>query len=210
MIIDIETIPSGKKLTLEEVKIPGNIKKEDSKEKWLKENGSQAIEEEYRRRSLIPHKCQVVCWAIKDDLVEDSCFDLNEKVLMERLNESLKKAYKSPYEIVWSGVNIRLFDMVILRQRAFKFGLVSLASSIPDNSYSDRIVDVMDVFTGSKSKDYLVSKDDMCKFFGIEIEDEGDGSLVYNQFLNKEYDKILHHCKADVDKEFELCKKMNL
>jgi hypothetical protein len=107
-------------------------------------------------------------------------------------------------------VNIKSFDLTILRQRAMKYQLSHLYQSIPQSSYSDQVIDLMHVFTGGKFKDYLVSKDDMCKFFDIKIEDTVSGSEIYDLYLKRDFEAIRLHCLADVVKEYELYKKMYL
>jgi len=65
------------------------------------------------------------------------------------------------------------------------------------------------LFTGSKYKDYLVSKDEMCKFFDIPVEGDS-GSQVYDWFLQGKFEDIQEHCLNDVRKEYELFQRMSL
>jgi predicted PolB exonuclease-like 3'-5' exonuclease len=210
IVIDIETIPTGEKLTIDEIKVPATMSKQDTIDKWKLEKAPEVIEEEFRKRALIQHKCQVISWAIKTDKLELALFSNDEKELLTKLNEFIASSVKHPMEMNWIGVNIKSFDMTILRQRSMKYGLRHLYQSIPLNSYSDQMIDLMQVFTGSKHRDYLVSKDDMCKFFDIKIEDIHTGKEVYDLYLKEDYEAIRQHCLADVIKEYELYNKMYL
>lgn len=204
IIIDIETVGDGERLTREQVKVPATYKKEDSIAKWLDENAGEYIEEEYRKRALVPHKCRVVCIALKVDDNEISHLSDDEKEVMEWLDASIKDLTNNPYEIEWVGVNIRSFDMVILRQRAWKYGLKSLSLAL-----NQKVTDIMDIFTGSRYKDYLVSKDEMCKFFGIPADGDS-GSMVYDWWVKHEWNDIVQHCINDVRKEYELYQKISI
>lgn len=202
--IDIETIPGGEKLTKETIPRPKSMKIEKTINKWREESAEQAIEDEYRKRALIPHRCRVVSWAVKTDVCESSVFMGNESGLIKALNEWLKENTNSPYEVTWSGVNIRNFDLIILKQRAWKYEQEYLRQALTVDIHK-RIFDIMDEFTGSKYRDYLVSKDDMCNFFGIPVEGDS-GSQVYDWYVNHDYGKIKDHCLNDVRKEHELLK----
>lgn len=209
-VIDIETIPTGEKLTIDEIKVPATMSVQATIDKWKLEKAPEAIEEEFRKRALIQHKCQTVCWAVKTEIKLFSKFSNNEEELLDELNWFIKTNTKHPMEIIWIGVNIKSFDLTILKQRAMKYRLKHIYDSIPPSSYSDQIIDLMHVFTGGKFKDYLVSKDDMCRFFDIKVDDEYSGKEVYDLYLKGEYEKIRSHCEADVIKEYELYNKMYL
>lgn len=230
VILDLETVATGEKSspvlppkpTLADVKV-GNRKGDvadayrmlqlpDLIEGWKTDCDELILKAEakWRKEALIPHKCQVVAWALTIDgeIIRSGCDkSLTEETLLQMLESVLKGLVHSPHEITWVGANIRNFDLVILRQRAWKFKLVWLeqALSVP----STQIFDLIDVFTGSKGKDYLVSKDDMCEFFGLENKDDVDGSMVQDLFEAGEYDKIVAHCVNDVEKEYELFKIMS-
>jgi predicted PolB exonuclease-like 3'-5' exonuclease len=208
VVIDIETIPTGEKLTVDEIKIPATMSKQETIDKWKIDKAPEAIEEEFRKRALIQHKCQVISWAIKTKETDISLINDNEEILLTKLDQFISSLVKHPMEIIWIGVNIKSFDLTILRQRAMKYNLHKLYQSIPLISYSDQVIDLMHVFTGGKFKDYLVSKDDMCRFFDIKVEDKHSGKEVYDLYLKKDYEDIRLHCLADVIKEYELYKKM--
>lgn len=201
LIIDIECIPAGEKITKDQLKIPGNIKKQETIDKWL-ENAEEEIEKEFVKRALIPHKCKVVCIAVKNEDVEDVWFGEEEEIL-KFFQAFVKRQTKSLYDVTFTGVNIRGYDLPILRQRAWKYNLLELSIAL-----SQRELDLMDKFTGSKTKDYLVSKDEMCEFFGVTVKDEHDGSEVWGLYQAGDFDAIRAHCLNDVRKEYLLYKKM--
>ena len=72
LFLDIETIPTGDKLTLNDISAPGQWKKSDSIEKWKKEHGQESIEKEYRSRSTSIYKSRMVClaYALGEDQVQ--------------------------------------------------------------------------------------------------------------------------------------------
>jgi predicted PolB exonuclease-like 3'-5' exonuclease len=207
VIIDIETIPTGVKLTVDELKVPATMSVQKTIDEWKANKAPAEVEKEYRHRALVPHKCEVVCWAIKTEGHEYSTHVTgDEKVVLLELESKLKEIVKSPHEIIWVGANIRNFDLPILRQRAWKYKLtwLSKALSVP----SSQIIDLIDLFTGSRSKEYLVGKDEMCRFFDIVIDDDNTGAMVYDLYLAGDVNKIISHCEADVVKEYELYKRM--
>jgi len=65
LYLDIETIPSATKPTLDELKVPGNITKPESILKWKEEN----LESEYAKQALNSMQGQIVCIcaALNDD-----------------------------------------------------------------------------------------------------------------------------------------------
>jgi predicted PolB exonuclease-like 3'-5' exonuclease len=206
--IDIETISVGPKKDPRDFSPPGNYTKKESIDAWYESHGQEEVEKEFRRRALIPHKCQMVCWALTTDgeVLRSGCDkEISEVTLLEIMSLILPELVHSPYEITWVGANIRNFDLVILKQRAWKYGFDWLAKAFSQT----QVFDLIDVFTGSRSKDYLVGKDEMCKFFGIENGDDVDGSQVQDLYDAGEYDKIVQHCVADVKKEYELYQKMS-
>jgi predicted PolB exonuclease-like 3'-5' exonuclease len=217
VIIDIETVSTGGSNPpvlppmpiLNDVKV-GN-RGADKADEYRKEQLPSLIEawsndcdelllkadKAWRRESLIPHKCQMVCWALTTDgeVLRSGCDkDISEFKLLEIMSLTLPELVHSPYEITWVGANIRNFDLVILKQRAWKYGFDWLARAFSQT----QVFDLIDVFTGSRSKDYLVGKDEMCKFFGIENGDDVDGSQVQDLYDAGQYDKIVQHCVADV------------
>jgi predicted PolB exonuclease-like 3'-5' exonuclease len=199
IVIDIETLPSGEYSSPEDIKAPANYKDPEK----IMEYQKSRIEEEFRKRALIPHKCNVCSIALKSNSFETSIY-AQEEDCIRWLEESLSSHSNSPYEIVLVGVNIRSFDIIILKQRAWKYKSEFLSVAM-----SQKIVDLMDLFTGSKYKDYLVSKDEMCKFFDIPVEGDS-GSQVYDWFLQGKFKDIQEHCLNDVRKEYELFQRMSL
>jgi hypothetical protein len=48
----------------------------------------------------------------------------------------------------------------------------------------------------------------MCEQLGIESDDDISGKDVWNCVQNKEYNRVIEHCEADVEKTREAFKRL--
>jgi predicted PolB exonuclease-like 3'-5' exonuclease len=201
IFLDIETIPTGEKLS--ELSPPGTMSKAETIDKWKLEKMPELIEEEFRKRSVISHKCGVISIGYGTKEYEYVLYGEEEHILKE-LNQYIENIEDPAQNVIWVGGNIRKFDLPILRMRAAKYGLEHLRWSIPFKKYDSRIVDLMDVFTPGD----MTSMKTACEFFGIKHKEEVDGSKVYDLYLEEKHDLIKEYNKKEILVLRELWKKL--
>lgn len=209
LTIDIETIPDGKLLTVEEMaeKHPKTMSKPETITKWAEDN----IDIEFRKRSLNSLKGRLLCVAFKfnNEPVDIVKFQESEEDMMVELQEKLA-AYGS--KLVDSaaivGHNVHSFDLLWLLQRAFKYDLKGLLWMLPMDKNSKRRLDTNNMFNIHVFGAYTKLKD-MCAFLGVDTpKDDIDGSEVYDTYLNGELERIYTYCIKDVDATYACYKKM--
>lgn len=209
LTIDIETIPDGELLTVEEMMKdhPKTMKKEETIKAWAEAN----IDTEFRKRSLNSLKGRLLCIGLKwnDEPSEIIKFQESEEDMMCDLQEKLA-AYGSKLVDAAAivGHNVHGFDLLWLIQRAFKYNLKGLMWMLPMDKNSKRRIDTNDMFNTYVYGAYTKLKD-MCKFLNVPTpKDDIDGSEVYDTYLNGELDRIYTYCMKDVDATYACYKKM--
>jgi predicted PolB exonuclease-like 3'-5' exonuclease len=214
---DFETIPSG---FIDDivVKVPKTFKKEEAIEKYIEENR----EEQFRKRSVNTSTADLVAASIAAGDGEILSFSVNpdknltEKELLEDFSEYvLEEAVTSDeegtikYAIYWCGFNIRDFDLNILFKKAIKYKLYDLAKLVPRGSYDKRVIDLRELWTGTRQNDPKGGNKmkDVREYLGLEGKTAGmDGSMVYDYYLEGRIEEISHYCDCDVEEEREIFK----
>jgi hypothetical protein len=113
-----------------------------------------------------------------------------------------------PEPIKWIGHYITGFDLRFIWQRCVING-VKPVINIPydakpwSNNIFDTCIEWKGQYGSSSSNQSM-----LCKAFGIKSQEGIDGSEVYNAYLNGEYQKIIDHCRDDVEQVRELYKRM--
>lgn len=210
LTIDIETIPSGNKLSVEEMKAeaPKNYKNEDTILKWCEEN----IDLEFRKRSLNSLKGRLLCISVKWDDKPSHIIKYNEdeKVMIEEFAGILKKLERHIQSTAFLGHNVKSFDIRWLLQRAFKYDNKDLIRFLPSSKFDKRIVDTNDLFNQGVYGAYVKLKD-MCEFLGVPTpKDDIDGSEVYDVYLQGDLERIYTYCGKDTDATYACWRKMQV
>lgn len=207
---DIETYPMGEELSYSEVAIDKRLKDEAKIEKAREE----AIEKEYRGRSLISWKGRVLCIGYALDNKKAQVIGGTEEQIMlafDRVIENLSSMDRQ--KLVWIGYNIKEFDLPWLRQRAFKYDCKTLSSIFVHLAMGKNAYDLMIEFMYPKyprsAKD-MPSFDDACKFFGIPCKNGIDGSMVFDLVNEGKLDKVQEYCKNDAEACRKLAKALNV
>jgi len=200
LYLDIETLPSGERLTVEEMseKAPKNYSKPETINKWAEKQ----IEEEYRKRALESERGRLYCiaYAMNDEPIRVISYNEDEKVMMEEFVTDLKKSYDRTLATCgWVGQNIGEFDIPWLYQRMIKYQIKDIIYYLPDSPFHKRLIDTGREWTRTQKRGY-VSLDTICRFLGIEGKGDVDGSKVYDLFLAGEHEKTYKYCASDVDK----------
>lgn len=204
LYIDIETLPSKERPSLEEIKAPSNYKNEEAIQKYKEENQIKA----WRDQALHSLKGRIFCigYAFNDDDVNVIC-DESEEVMMQEL-----EGIVSLHPIcTWVGHNIIDFDAVWIAHRAIKYGLRLLKTRLTPDRANDFIKDTMRMFASPAwHKDHKYSLEDICNFLGTQAKSNMKGDMVFDYYLEGRFDEIKEYCKEDVNAMRQVYKRMVL
>lgn len=207
LFLDLETVPYDMAINEDDIiaLIPGTIKKDDTRQKWLEENRDEAIKKIIKERSLNFLKCRIVClsYAFNDEQVQAITGSEEEilKIFQSRIKEYVDEK-RGGFESTFSGFtlvghNIKGFDAPILFLRASKYNLHILQRVMLDNRKG--IIDTMGLAVYEKYNTY-VSLDSICDFLQIPTsKDKMDGSEVYQYFIDNKIQEIANYCNKDVE-----------
>ena len=216
--IDLETLPP--EIDLDEfregLQAPNNYKKEEAIQKWKNENW----EEKYKKLATDTNKANIASIGVAID-DEDPIVFLSEKrdeqqiitdfydYLLEELNKDIDDELEVDINqnyITWIGFNNKKFDMDLLWKRSLNHGFFELCKLIPRERYTKNIVDLMEIWNPFDFNKFI-SQDEVCKFLGVEGKPEDiDGSMIYDLWHQKEFQKIIDYNVDDVEKVRKLYK----
>ncbi|KAF0235097.1 MAG: hypothetical protein FD177_256 [Desulfovibrionaceae bacterium] len=201
--IDIETIPSPCPPSPECIQAPANYK-DPEKIAAYRQN---AIEDEWRKESLLSHRGRVLCigWAVDDGEACSVCAE-PEGPAIESFWASLcsQLPRESSRSIRWVGFNVTSFDLQWLRHRSFKYGLRDLSYQLPADRYPKNVFDLRSWWLGPdyQGKGKL---EEIAAFFGLPGKTDGiDGSKVFDFWRAGQLDEIAAYCRRDVELVREL------
>lgn len=204
IFLDIETVPSGPKPTLDLLKPPGQMKKADTIAAWYNDTISRTedLDDLYRKRALSYIDGRILCisYAIEKGPVK-GLIDDDEEALINRFEEMLLAEDNTIFKRanVLVGHNAMNFDFPYLFLRAAKYRNSNIKSLFSVPNPWEFFRDTMKMFCSTDRKG-MVSLARACSFFGIEgIKDDMDGSMVYDEYLAGNGTKIMEYCMRDVD-----------
>lgn len=222
LYIDIETLPAGFP-SIDNLKTEADFLKEapksyskDKQIEWAKNKSVSQLrerDEEFRKRALDSLQGRLFCIGLaynnKPEDVIEYC-ESEEKMLKNFETWILKHISKDIYTTTFVGKNVRAFDLCWLYHRAIKYDNKNLKLWLPTERYDRRILDI-----GEKWNLYSYGKytklSDMFSFLEMEGKGDVDGSMVYDLFMNNEYQHIYDYCKyGDVRGTREIHKRMIL
>lgn len=200
---DIETIPDQSPSALakcrEKVSPPGNIKKQESIDKWMADNADAAAKEMLAKTSFDGgrgHVC-TIGWAKNDGAVrvEHAESRTEEAQIIQAFFADLDK-YKSETLV---GHNIVGFDIPFLLKRAIVLGV-----ELPDDRklprdpkpWSNTVFDTMTAWEKDRKK--WPSMNALCGILGIVGKDGFDGSMVADAWAEGQHETIARYCDDDV------------
>lgn len=209
IFLDIETIPAQDPAVLdalkEQVSPPGNIKKQESIDKWLEENRETAAKEALAKTSFNPalgHIC-TIGWAVDDDDVTAAHAQtaMEERDVLDAFFSSIRSYHKHTFV----GHNVASFDLRFLICRAIVLG-VKIPQAIPRDPkpWDKSVFDTMTAWAGVRG---TISMDNLCSALGLPGKDDFDGSMVAKAWADGEHEKIADYCKSDVEKTREIWRK---
>lgn len=210
---DIETIPTTNPEVIfsfeDRIKPPGNIKLAETRDKWISENKHFAINKMIAETSFNGMYGNIACIAW-DDSIDDERGMWNTKK-----HHTEEQVIRSFYDYIddslsqdFCGHNIVGFDLPFLKHRSMILGIKppdKLLKAMNAAKWDSCVKDTMLMWSQDRSN--YISKDDLCRAFGIDINDEIDGSMVAETW-SVDPDKVIRHCIADVQKTVLIYKRM--
>jgi predicted PolB exonuclease-like 3'-5' exonuclease len=222
LFLDIETIPTDNQVVIDHIKStikhPGNISKPESIQKWYDENFDNAVKEALQKTALdaLYGSILSIAWAINDNPVkclirDDSQSELS--LLSDFFTDiaNIKDGRGNMAGITkWVGHCISTFDIRFIWQRCV-INQYNPPVSLPIKAkpWDDMFFDTRTEWTGGGSwYSGKSSLKDMSPVFGLNKSDT-DGSMVYDMYLNGEFDRIKQYNMEDVEDVRTLYKRMN-
>lgn len=187
---DIETIPGEKMPSVDLVKAPAQMKKRETIEKWLAENGEAEREALWRKESFVPEQGRIICIGIAIDDGKPFAVDT-----VEDFYESIPNNVD-----LFVGHNFRAFDAPFIYKHAIRSGInVKIGQRFRFNKFRGNIADTMELWGcdvwGSKTK-----LDTIARFLGVGHKTDGiDGSRVFDYWRDGRVDEIKSYCCDDVE-----------
>lgn len=207
---DIETIPSQepwvRKSIKDNIKPPGNIKKQESIDKWMAEKSEAAIEEQYSKCALdgLTNHVIAIAHAQDDGTIYKTGIE-HQDFEKEIISEFFDVVADLPSGTVFVGHNISGFDIKVLKQRAMLLG-IKIPGRFPINAKPwDRVI--YDTMIEWDSRNF-VSMNKLAKAFGVKGKSDVDGSKVFSLWQMGEIDKIRDYAADDVRMLREIHEKM--
>lgn len=213
---DIETIPSQlswvREYYTEKTPVPtppGNIKKQETIDRWLAENThADAVEAAIAKSGFSGASNHIVAlsWAVNDGGVKAGYIGSDvsqEKPLLEAFFADIADLSMP----IFCGHNIIGFDLRVLKQRAMILG-VKTPSCFPldPRAWDKNVYDTM--LKWDSDRQSMISMDLLARALGIEGKDGIDGSMVYPMWLEGKHKEISDYCSDDVRMGREIYKKM--
>lgn len=210
--IDGETLPSQRADIIAE--IPGRVKvpKSYKDEKKIAEYRENHAEETYHATGLSGDYGELccVCWAIDDGEIHQAFraeATQPEAAILAFLWSSIQEATAArPNSApVFVGHNVE-FDLRFLHHRSIVLG-ARPPIYLPYNAapWQGRYRCTQYEWSGAKG---FIKLTELCRVLGIEVDDEIDGSQVWQAFQSGEISKIVEHCRADVDRVRQIAKRL--
>lgn len=214
IFVDIETLPTSRKEIQErataDVAPPANYKKAETIAEWWAGQGDAAKAEAIGKTALDGTWGEVLCigLAINDDPVEvivrgDGTEERLLKTFAEKVENGCRALLKSGgfWEVgaTWIGHNLQDFDLRFLWQRSRIHGVkfpFELPIGKPNYQRGPFLFDTMKEWAGYGKR---IKQTDLELAFGIERKDDITGADVFKAYQAGELDKIINHCRQDVE-----------
>lgn len=198
--IDLETIPEQnpnmddyKKL----VKPPGNMKKQETIDKWMKENLDSEAEKLWLKTSFDGGKGEICCIGVS---VNGNTQVLvgEEKAMLIQLNNLIIGASEfghAKQEVNFIAHNAK-FDLPFLHKRFVINGIKPQFKCNFNGRHNQHHFCTMEEWAGFNGR---ISQDNLCKILGLPLKNGMDGSQVWPEYQKGNIDKIAEYCKSDVE-----------
>ena len=195
------------------IKPPGNIKKQETIDKWVEEKKPAAIAEAVSKTSFsgLAGSIVCICWAVNDGEVQTVYRDFNqpEGKMIQRFWEQLVSKNGVNFNPMYCGHNICGFDLRFLFHRCV-INNIKPPIYLPynDKPWSKFVYDTLFETMGDNKAGGSLGR--IAKAFDIEGKlKRMDGSMVNQYFLDGREKEIALYCKQDVEITRNIYKKLN-
>lgn len=208
--IDIESVPAQsewvRQSIAETIVPPGNIKKPESKLKWMEEKAPTAIDDALAKTSFNGGVGELICigYAFDEDEVQLAGRKLDESEgdmiqnFADAIAVDMVKGHTKNEQYTWIGHYICGFDLHFLWQRCIVHG-IKMPIDIPHTAkpWHSGVFDTCHEWKMDTSG--FGSLSDVCRILGIERDpDDIPGAEVWSEIQKGNYEKVFHHCREDV------------
>ena len=208
--LDIETVPGHAQWIHDYIKSnvspPGNIKKQESIDKWWDEKSETAIQEAHQKCALDGAMNQIVCIGCASENEEVKTFTgLEEKILKDFFQWIDNMGFSAT---TYVGHNIAGFDLEVIKKRAIILGVPvpnMFRQALRAKPWDGIIYDTMLKWDAKK----MASLDKICKALRItEFDTEISGEHVAALYRDNNLIAIADYCKTDVEKTRAIYNRM--
>ena len=217
LTLDIETCQTQNPEIISDIsdnlRPPGNIKKQESIEKWYIEKHAQSLDDAVSKTSFDGFAGGVIsiAFAVDDGPIKYlyRTPDDSEKTLLFDFWKVLTDSYDVNFNPVWVGHNICEFDLPFIFKRCV-VNNVKPSIILPHNAkpWGHDVFDTLYESMGLKFSGG--SLDRICKVLGIGEKTDGIGGADINQaWFDGRHDEIIEYNKNDVHLTRELFKRLN-
>lgn len=207
--LDIETIPSQEQWVKDtiDVKPSAAIKKQETLDKWYKEEYPAKLQEAQDKMSLdgLTNQIIVIGLAIDDGEVITLAND-DEFNLLNEFYHTLKMK-SDAFGNVFIGHNILGFDLNVIKKRSIiKNVTPDFKMPFAAKPWDDSVYDTMLRWDAKN----FTSQDKIALALGLEGKGDMDGSMVYQYWKDGRIDDIKAYCGRDVITVREIHKRMKV
>lgn len=206
IFLDIETVKSSREdlpgFIAKKLKPPGNIKKEESIEKWWKEKSQESIHEKILKTPLSGDYGEIISisWAVNDNPINNVFRKKgeSERVLLEKFTSLVTEEVGVRAISLWVGHNISKFDLPFLYKRM----IINQIETLPGMPINPKQWDKSVFDTSAEWAGYgnYISQDELCFILGLpQKPDDINGSNVGGHYENENYEKIIEYNNSDVE-----------
>lgn len=221
LFLDIETIPANSPSIIEEfaktIKAPGQYKKPESIEEWMKENKESALKDLVAKTSFDGLYGQIACiaWAFDDGEIMSTHPDDSEVDCIDRFYRDVSAHQATIYhggsaqkDLTVCGHNVAGFDLPFLKHRSIILNVCpvpQIRKAMNAKPWDGCIADTMLMWNQDREK--RASMDKLCKAFGIKGKEGFDGSMVAETWP-VDPQKVIEYCKDDVERTRQIYKRI--
>jgi predicted PolB exonuclease-like 3'-5' exonuclease len=224
LYLDLETKPQDseevQQIVAADIKPPGNISKKETIDKWWDESYPDVFDKKYRELSFDGLYGEIIsiAWAIDDEPVLAITRNIDcetEAELLLMFYDSLSSLYDKHEQRtminLWVGHYITGFDLRFLWQRSVANG-IRPSVNIPYDAkpWDPKVYDTKMAWCGNSNQYQGASSlDKLSKAFGRDGKTDLTGALIYDAWMNGEYQEIQDYNMRDVEDTRFLYKKFN-
>lgn len=209
--LDLETIPEQNP-NMDDyralVKVPGNMKKQETIDAWMKENLESEAEKLWLKTSFDGGKGQICCIGVSidgGDVV--TITEPSESLMLVSLNMLITDSHdfaRGKPEVNFICHNAK-FDLPFLHKRFVVNGIKPQFKCNFNGRHGQHHFCTMEEWAGFNGR---ISQDNLCKILGLKTKPGMTGADVWPEYQKGNIDKIAEYCKHDVESVIEIHKRL--